>query len=95
VAVLGDLLGRLANDVAASGWGSADLTQLVRRCAGERFLPTLQAILDDGARPRLGSIEGQAAALRVAALLSSAPRLEASEPLTELASVSRAAVVVE
>jgi hypothetical protein len=88
-AVLGDVLDRVATDVVAGGWGPDDLRQLVRRCAGERFLPTLAALLDEGARLRLDSIESQAAALRVAGLLSIAPRLAATDLL---GTVSDAAV---
>ena len=76
-AVLAQVLERTTRSVLAGGWGLVDLRQLVRRRAGERFLPVLEACLGDVSRQRLDSIGAQAAALRVAALLSRAPRLEA------------------
>lgn len=68
--VLADLLARLLEAVAEGGWGRADLSELVRRAAGDRHVSTLAAI------PRLDTTERLASGLRVAALLSIAPLLE-------------------
>lgn len=64
--VVADLLARLVDTVRRGGWNEADLDQLVRRCAGSRHVRAL----------RPGASEGLASALRVAALLATAPLVE-------------------
>jgi Protein of unknown function (DUF2786) len=75
--VLAVRLESVAADVQKGGWEPADLRELIRRHAGARFMGVLDAVLDNG-RPRLDTTAAQAGALRVTALLSRTPRLEAS-----------------
>jgi hypothetical protein len=77
--VLADVLHRLLSNIVDGGWGPDDLVQLVRRNADERCVSTLQMLLDRDAHLRLGTPQVLVSGLRVAALLSSAPRLEASD----------------
>ncbi len=79
-AVVADVLDRIAATATEGGWGPGDLVELVRRCAGESFLPTLDSLLD-GSRPRIDTDEGLAALLGVGALLSSVPLLEVGDLL--------------
>ena len=77
--VLADLLHRLLSELGEGGWGPGDLAQLVRRNAGGQCLATLQALTEPSAHLRLDTVGGLGAALRVAALMYAAPRLEASD----------------
>jgi len=76
--VLADLLTRRTADVVDGGWGQADLRQLVRRCAGARHLPGLATLLGED-RLRFDTTERLASGLRLAALLSETPLLEADQ----------------
>lgn len=75
--VLADLLERLAQTVVDGGWDSPDLQQLMRHATGERHLETLTAVIDPGVRLRLDTLERFASGLQVAALLATAPLLDA------------------
>ena len=74
--VLADVVSDLVDDTRAGGWSPDDLTQLVRRNAGERHLPILTTIVADRPVP-LTTTDRVASALAVAALLSTVPLLAA------------------
>jgi hypothetical protein len=77
--VLADVLDRLLASVVEGGWSPGDLVQLLRRNADEHSAVTLQVLLDRRAHLRLDTPQALGAGLRVAAVLSSTPRLEASD----------------
>jgi hypothetical protein len=77
--LLGELLSALTAGVREGGWGEADLTQLVRRCAGERHLSLLSELLREDPHLPLDTTEELASGLRLAALLSVTPLLEADQ----------------
>ena len=76
--VLADVLNRALSSAAEGGWGPGDLAQLVGRNAGEECASTLRAMIEDGGRLRLDGPTALGPALRLAAVITSAPRLEAS-----------------
>lgn len=86
-AALAETLDRMLTELEGGGWGAADLDQLVHRCAGQRGA----ALVTERAGRRLDTIEAQAAALQVIALLSRAPRLE-TDALLDAASNDDGAV---
>jgi hypothetical protein len=77
--LLADRLARHLATVIDGGWGAADLSQLVRRCAGERHLPTLASLLSPDDLLRLDTTDRLASGLRLAALLSITPLLNANQ----------------
>ncbi len=85
---LTDLLVSLVGGVLRGGWGRADLAELVRRRAGSPHLPTLDAALHESPRAQLhlGTVDGLASGLQVAALLATAPLLDAAALTTARAS---------
>jgi hypothetical protein len=78
--VVADLLARLVVSVGEGGWETHDLTELVRRSAGDRHVAVLEPLLPSAAapRPRLDSSDALPSALAIAALLSTAPLLDAA-----------------
>ena len=78
-AVLADVLSRALSTAAEGGWSREDLRQLIDHNAGEPGVAALRAMLDTADRLRLDTPRSLGAALRVAALISFAPRLEASD----------------
>jgi hypothetical protein len=77
--VLADVLDRVLASAVEGGWSPGDLAQLVSRNAGEECLSTVHAMLDRGAHLRLDTPAALGAALRVAAVITAAPRLEARD----------------
>ncbi len=83
--VVADVLDRALSDAVEGGWSSGDLAQLVRRNAGEHCGFALQTMLDPGAHLDLDAPPALVAAVRLAAVLTSAPRLEASDLISATA----------
>jgi len=77
--VLTDVMDRVLSSVVEGGWSSGDLVQLVRRNSGEQCLSTLHAMLDRRTHLRLDTPTALGAALRLAAVITAAPRLEARD----------------
>lgn len=75
--VLADLLARLAQTVVDGGWDRPDLEQLVRHSTDGHHLETVRAVIDPETRLQLDTVERFASGLQVAALLATAPLLDA------------------